>query len=54
MSSVEILGWDYQPEDEVEARLARNVVKYVLMVPHKLQPWLKSLGVAGLSLQDKQ
>lgn len=54
MSSVEILGWDYQPEDVVEARLARNAVKYVLMVPHKLQPRLKSLGMAGLSIEDRQ
>ena len=52
--SVEILGWDYQPEEHTEGRLRRDVVKYVLMVPHKLRLRLKSLGVASLAMEDLQ
>ena len=52
VQSVEILGWDYQPQKDTEGRLRRGVVKYVLMVPHKIPSKLKSLGVAGLAVED--
>ena len=54
VQSVEILGWDYQPEKDTEGRLRRDAVKYVLMVPHKLRSRLKSLGVASLAVEDQQ
>ena len=54
VQSVEILGWDYQPEEDTEGRLRRDVVKYVLMVPHKLPSRLKSLGVTSLAMEDRE
>ncbi|KAJ7356353.1 hypothetical protein OS493_025462 [Desmophyllum pertusum] len=54
MSSVEILGWDYEPQENVEARLTKDAVKYVLMVPHKLQSTLKSRGVTSLAEEDRE
>ncbi|KAJ7356357.1 hypothetical protein OS493_025466, partial [Desmophyllum pertusum] len=54
MSSVEILGWDYEPQENVEARLTKDVVKYILMVPHKLQSTLKSRGVTSLAEEDRE
>ncbi len=54
LGSVEILGWDYEPEENVEAKLTRDVVKYVLMVPHKLQSRLKAHGTTSLALEDHE
>lgn len=54
VQSVEILGWDYQPEEDTAGRLRREVFKYVLMVPHKLRSRFKSLGVASLAMEDLQ
>lgn len=51
---VVIIGWDYQPEEDTEGRLSRDVVKYVLMVPHKLRSRSKTLGVASLAVEDLQ
>jgi len=49
---VEILGWDYQPEEKVESRLMQDTVKYVLMVPHKLPSWDEVHGMASVALED--
>lgn len=52
--SVETIGWNYEPEEKVESRLTKASVKYVLIVPHKLNPELESDGVAKLSMADLQ
>ena len=33
--SVEVIGWNYEPNEKVESRLTNEAVKYVLMVPHR-------------------
>lgn len=53
-ASVEILGWDYEPEEKTESRLMRDAVKYVLMIPHKLQSRLKAHGMTGLTVEDRK
>ena len=52
--SVEILGWDYQPEEKVESRLMKDTVKYVLMVPHKLSSRHEVHGTASVTLEDAE
>ena len=54
VQNVAILGWDYQPQKGTEGRLRRDVVKYVLMVPHRLRSRLESLGVVSLAVEDLQ
>ena len=53
-SFVLMVGWDYEPEESVELRLAMNSVKYVLMVPHKLKSKFESPSVAGLTSRDQE
>lgn len=52
--SIEILGWDYQPDEKVESRLMKDTVKYVLMVPHKLPLWHEVHGTASVTLEDAE
>lgn len=53
-SPVQIIGWDYEPDERVESRLTKDAVKYVLMVPHKLNSELKSYGVTRMTVRDQQ
>ena len=54
ISSVQILGYDYEPDDRVESRLTSDVVKYVLIVSRKLTSELKAEGVGKLTEEDQQ
>ena len=54
ISLVQILGYDYQPDDRVESRLTSDVVKYVLIVSRKLTSELKAEGVGKLTEEDQQ
>jgi len=54
-SSVEIIGSDYEPEEAKENSLNSEVVRYVLIVPHRLNMKPKREGINGLSLpSDKE
>ena len=53
-ASVKIIGSDYEPEVTMEISLINDVVKYVLIVPHKLDLRLRREGVDGLSLPGDQ
>ena len=53
-SSVLMVGWDYEPDESVELRLAMNSVKYVLMVPHKLKSKFESPSVTRLTSRDQE
>lgn len=53
-SPVQIFGWDYEPEEKMESQLTKQAVKYVFMVPHKLNSKLKSDGMTRLAVRDQQ
>ena len=48
-SSVKMIGSDYEPEEPMEISLRNEDVRYVLIVPHRLDPKLKDEGISGLS-----
>ena len=54
ISSVQILGYDYGPDDRVESRLTSDAVKNVLIVSCKLTSELKAEGVGKLTEEDQQ